>query len=307
MNEGRHFRILFYLLKNDKITAPELAKELEVSARTIYRDIDIMSAAGIPVYMQGGRNGGIYLSEGYQIDKLSLSDAEKAEILLALQGLGAVQYPEVNAILLKLGALFTDKNRDWIEVDLTRWGTEETIRSDKVLFTTLRKAITRQQRIKFEYYNAKSEVSIRTIEPTKLVYRDRAWYLAGYCLKRNEPRVFRLSRMKHTELVEEFFEYSSDKESPLFPLDGDYGSLIHAKLMFDISVTYRLYDAFEDDVMKQVGDKIYIAMELPESEWLYSFLLSFGERVKVLEPISLKENLRKRILSALAQMDDSLL
>jgi len=305
MHDGRHFRILFHLLKNDRVTAPELAKEFEVSVRTIYRDIDTMSAAGIPVYMQGGRNGGIYLSEGYRLDKVSLSDTEQAEILLALQGLGAVQYPGIDAILLKLGALFTDKDRDWIEVDLTRWGTAETIERDKALFSVLRKAITSQRRIRFDYYNAKGEVSARTIEPTKLVYRDRAWYLTGYCLMKSQPRVFRLSRMKHTELTEDSFEHSPDKEAPIFPLDGDYGPLLDVKLVFNASVAYRLYDAFEDDVMERVDDTIQVEMKLPESDWLYSFLMSFGGHVKILEPVSLKENLRKRLLSALAQTEEN--
>lgn len=303
MHEGRHFRILFHLLKHDKVTAPDLAKEFEVSVRTIYRDIDTMSEAGIPVYMQGGRNGGIYLSEGYKLDKVPLSDTEQAEILMALQGIGAIQYPGIDTVLLKLGALFTDHNREWIEVDLTRWGTVETIQRDKVLFAILRKAITSQRRIRFNYYNAKGEMAGRTIEPAKLIYRDRAWYLAGYCLTRGQPRVFRLSRMKNTELTEEHCTYSLNQDTPTFPLDGDYGPLLDVKLAFDASVAYRLYDVFEDEVMVRQNDKIIVAMQLPDSEWLYSFLLSFGEKITILEPKSLRETIKKRILQALNQMD----
>lgn len=111
MHEGRHFRILYILLNNERVTAPELAEEFGVSVRTIYRDIDTMSAAGIPIYMQGGRKGGIYLLEGYRLDKITLSKTEQAEILLALQGLGAVQYPDIDPVLLKLGALFMSQDR----------------------------------------------------------------------------------------------------------------------------------------------------------------------------------------------------
>lgn len=304
MNEGRIFRILLHLLENDRATAPELAAELGVSVRTIYRDIDIMSVSGIPVYMQGGRNGGIYLSEGYQLNKITLSDEEKAEILLALQGLGAVQYPDIDTIILKIGALLTEKNRDWIEVDLTRWGTAETIKRDRALFSILRKAITSQRRIKFEYYNGKGEVSKRIVEPIKLAYRYRAWYLAGYCLIKNQPRVFRLSRMKQAELTNENFNYSPDKVAPIFSLDGDYGSLIDVKLAFDTSVAYRLYDAFENEVMTRKNDKIIISMQLPESEWLYSFLLSFGEKVTILNPENLKKIIKERLLMALTHIDD---
>jgi len=155
MHEGRHFRILYILLNNERVTAPELAEEFGVSVRTIYRDIDTMSAAGIPIYMQGGRKGGIYLLEGYRLDKVTLSKTEQAEILLALQGLGAVQYPDIDPVLLKLGALFMSQDRDWIDVDLTRWGTAETVHRDKELFSILRKAITGLRRIHFEYYSAK--------------------------------------------------------------------------------------------------------------------------------------------------------
>ena len=300
MHDGRHFRILYHLLQNEKVTAPRLAEELGVSIRTIYRDVDTMSAAGIPVYMQGGRNGGICLSEGYRLDKVSLTETEQAEILMGLQGLGAVQYPDVDAILLKLGAMFTDNNRNWIEVDLTRWGTADTIERDKSLFALLRRAITTGQRIRFDYYNAKGEVAVRTGEPTKLVYRDRAWYLAAYCLLREQPRVFRLSRMKHTELTGENFEHTPDKEASIFPLDGNYGTLIGVKLAFDAQMAYRLYDAFEEDVMTHNGDTIIVEMELPQSEWLYSFLLSFGGDVSVLEPRELRDEMKKRLLKALA-------
>lgn len=302
MHEGRHFRILYLLLKNERVTAPELADEFGVSVRTIYRDIDTMSASGIPIYMQGGRNGGIYLLEGYRLDKVTLSKSEQAEILLALQGLGAVRYPGIDTLLLKLGALFAGQDRDWIDVDLSRWGTAETIQRDKELFSILRKAITGLRRIHFIYYSAKGVMTVRTVEPTKLIYRYDAWYLAGYCLMRQEPRVFRLSRMKKTELTEELFEYSPEKEAPYFPPDGDYGPLLNVKLVFNMSVAYRLYDAFEDNVMIRQGDNIIVEMQLTDSEWLYSFLLSFGGNVTILEPENLRLAVKERILQALSKV-----
>lgn len=84
MQEGRLFRIVYYLLDKGRATAPELAKHFEVSVRTIYRDIDILSGAGIPIYAETGRNGGIYLMKGVVLDKTVLSDEEKQEILLAM-------------------------------------------------------------------------------------------------------------------------------------------------------------------------------------------------------------------------------
>lgn len=91
MQEGRLFRIVYYLLDKGRATAPELAKHFEVSVRTIYRDIDILSGAGIPIYAETGRNGGIYLMKGVVLDKTVLSDEEKQEILLAIQSMNCTK------------------------------------------------------------------------------------------------------------------------------------------------------------------------------------------------------------------------
>ena len=80
MQESRLFRIVYYLLDKGRATAPELAEHFEVSVRTIYRDIDTLSGAGIPIYAETGRNGGIYLMKGFVLDKAVLSDEEKQEI-----------------------------------------------------------------------------------------------------------------------------------------------------------------------------------------------------------------------------------
>lgn len=76
MQESRLFRILYYLLDKGQATAPELAEKFEVSVRTIYRDIDAMSSAGIPIYVTTGRNGGIRFLDGHILDKTFFSSGE---------------------------------------------------------------------------------------------------------------------------------------------------------------------------------------------------------------------------------------
>lgn len=122
MQESRLFRILYYLLDKGHATAPELAEKFEVSVRTIYRDVDAISSAGIPIYVTTGRNGGIRFLDDYVLDKSFFSDSEKLEILSSLQSLSAVQYPEVETVLKKLGAIFQIGLTDWIDVDFSRWG-----------------------------------------------------------------------------------------------------------------------------------------------------------------------------------------
>ena len=91
MQENRLFKIVYYLLERGKSTAPELAERFEVSIRTIYRDLDAISAAGIPIYAIQGKGGGISLLQNYVLDKSILSDQEKEKILMALQGLIAIE------------------------------------------------------------------------------------------------------------------------------------------------------------------------------------------------------------------------
>ncbi len=122
MQESRLFRILYYLLDKGQATAPELAEKFEVSVRTIYRDIDAMSSAGIPIYVTTGRNGGIRFLDGHILDKTFFSSGEKQEILSAIQSLSAVQYPDIDNILRKLSAVFQTGLTDWIEIDFFTLG-----------------------------------------------------------------------------------------------------------------------------------------------------------------------------------------
>lgn len=122
MHESRLFKIVYYLLDKGHATAPELAEKFEVSVRTIYRDIDALSGAGIPIYAETGRNGGIYLMKDFVLDKVVLSEEEKEEILTALQSINTIQNIDGSQIIQKLSAMFHLNIENWIEVDFSRWG-----------------------------------------------------------------------------------------------------------------------------------------------------------------------------------------
>lgn len=121
MQESRLFRIVYYLIEKGKSTAPELAQKFEVSARTIYRDIDVISSAGIPIYATQGKNGGIIIDENFTLDRSMLSKKEKEQILSGLQALFVANSNNTNELLTKLGALFHLKTTNWIEVDFSDW------------------------------------------------------------------------------------------------------------------------------------------------------------------------------------------
>lgn len=294
MLESRLFKILYYLLDKGHATAPELAEKFEVSIRTIYRDVDAISSAGIPIYVTTGRNGGIQFLDDYVLNKSFFSDSEKLEILSSLQSLSAVQYPEVDTILNKLGAIFQTSLTDWIDVDFSRWGS--VAESENKLFRQLKQAIFENCEIAFDYHNAAGDSGKRNVYPYKLVYKDKAWYLYAFCLSRNENRLFRLSRIKNLILTEVHFEHKTDicQYHSVFPMPEEIGDLIDLELEFTLDVGYRLFDTLDDATITKHEDGYTVKLTLPENNWLYDFLMSFGNKVTIIRPKSIRQTLKMK-------------
>lgn len=172
------------------MTAKELAQRLGVSTRTIYRDMDTLSLAGIPVYTQKGTGGGIRLLPEFVMNKALVSEAEQNEILSALQGLGAVGAGRPDEVVQKLSAIFNKRAADWLAVDFTGWNGQDGER-----FNCLKSAILRRQVVEFDYYSTYGEKTRRRVEPIQL-WLNHAWYVKAFCLSRQAVRLFRLSRIK---------------------------------------------------------------------------------------------------------------
>lgn len=294
MQESRLFRILYYLLDKGRATAPELAEKFEVSVRTIYRDVDAISSAGIPIYVTTGRNGGIQFLDDYVLNKSFFSDSEKLEILSSLQSLSAVQYPEVDTVLNKLGAIFQIGLTDWIDVDFSRWGS--VAENENRLFRQLKQAILENREITFDYHNSTGNNNRRNVYPYKLVYKDRAWYLYAFCLSRSENRLFRLSRIKNLILTEVHFECKTEtyQYHSLFPKPEEIGNLIDLELEFALDVGYRLFDTLDDTAITQHENGYTVKLTLPENDWLYDFLMSFGNKVTIIQPKSIRQTLKAK-------------
>lgn len=170
MQESRLFKIVYHLLYKGQATALELATKFEVSVRTIYRDIDVLSGAGIPIYTETGRNGGIYLKDNFVLDKVVLSEQEKQEILMGLQSLSIVGSVHEKDILPKLSALFNIHTENWFEVDFSRWGSNS---YDNEKFELLKTAIINHKVIQIIYINSYGVENQRKIKPLKLFYKSK--------------------------------------------------------------------------------------------------------------------------------------
>jgi len=283
---NRLLEIVTMLLNRETVTAKELADRFEVSTRTIYRDIEVLSSAGVPVYTNKGNSGGISLLEDYTLNKALLSKSESEGLLLAIKTMGATSYPEADAILEKIGSIFkSNKAHDWIEVDFEGWSSKV---NEQDRFSKIRDAIINKKVISFDYVNGNGDKSSRSAEPVKLIFNAYTWYLIAYCLKRNSHRMFRLSRIKNVQITNRHF---IEREIPEYEKQATcHALLVDLKLRCDGKVLNRLYDTFDGECISKNNDGSYdLTVTIPEEEWVYGYILSFGKHAEVLEPEHIRE------------------
>ncbi|MCL2083326.1 MAG: YafY family transcriptional regulator [Oscillospiraceae bacterium] len=292
MKINRLLEIVTILLNRESVTAKELADRFGVSSRTIYRDIDALSSAGVPVYTNKGNGGGISLLEDYTFNKAMLSKSESEGLLLTLKAMGATGYPEVNAIIDKIGSIFKGSRvHDWIEVDFEGWSSKT---NERDRFSLVRDAILNSRVIGFDYVNGSGGKSSRVAEPVKLIFNAYTWYLIAFCQKNNEHRMFRLSRIKNVQVTERHF---TKREIQEHEKQMSHIPTVRLKLRCDERVLHRLYDTFDGELIcKNQEGTFDLMVEIPEDEWVYGYILSLGSNAQVLEP----EHIR-RIIKAKAK------
>lgn len=290
MRESRLFRIVYYLLQNGKATAPELAQKFEVSIRTIYRDIDSISSAGIPIYATQGKGGGISILNDYTLDKSLFSEQEQEQMLTALQGMVATAEENSNELLTKLSGLFQINSTNWIEVDFSDWA-HRTPQQDT--FNIIKEAIFQKRVISFCYFSGKGNKEKRNVRPIRLVFKSKSWYLYSFCLLRNDYRFFKLTRIKELEMLSETFtqDFTPTKIEKQIQVENT----VAVKLKFDRQAAFRVYDEFTDSITEDSQGNLYVQIDLPDNEVLYSYVMSFSDSVEVIEPQSIREQMKKRL------------
>lgn len=291
MMQERLFKMVHILMNQKRITAKELAQRLEVSMRTIYRDLDALALAGIPVYASKGAGGGIFIDPDYLLQRSIVSDKEQDEILLGLQILHNSNSMDTSASLEKMQALFHPlKHEDMIQIDFDGWGSSP---QQQERFTFLRNAIMNHQVIHFSYVGNEQKKTHREVEPYALLLKGSAWYLKAWCRLRNTMRTFKLSRMRDLETVDEFFlEQHKENKKVDNNLNHVLGMNIH--LRFKKDMWYRLIDEFEMEEIEEKEDGYYVKVNFPIDAWVYGYLLSYQDGVEVLSPQSLRDELAKQ-------------
>lgn len=290
MQIQRLYAMTHYLLANRMSTAAELAQRFDVSIRTIFRDIDVLSSAGIPVYTLQGTGGGIFIDDNFVLSRATLTIEEQKRILLSLSSFAVTGQEDLRFLLEKLSGLFQNQPSDMIEVDLSRWGRTE---ADQDTFNNILSAISGNRMLSFSYVNMNMVHSDKTVCPIKLLYKSQAWYLKGYCQKKLAYRMYKIHRMSKVKLKETTFdpnELSARESNRIEP-----ASFVMIPLVLKCSATaaHRLYEDFHESQFSLEHGSYILKTEVPDTPWLYGFILSFGSEAEVIEPQSLRSKVRQ--------------
>ncbi|WNS41639.1 YafY family protein [Paenibacillus sp. MMS20-IR301] len=298
MKIDRLLSIVILLLNRPLVQAKELADMFEVSVRTIYRDIDSINNAGIPVVTYQGSGGGIGLMQGYRLDRNVLSQKELADIFNALQSVSSYGGEEHQLLMEKISsvippsqtAAFRSKTTQMI-VDFSPWGLMGPLEQRLSL---LKEALEGNSVVSFEYVSADGRGSKRIVEPYTLVLKGQSWYLYGFCTERRDFRLFKLLRMK--ALVKEQEHYVR-QDIPLKELPWSDGwkepqNTEALTLHFPAWGKHLAEEYFDSEELQPDGSGGYrLTVHYPENDWLLGFLLSFGTALEVLAP----EHIRRRL------------
>lgn len=293
MQISRLFEIVYIILEKGKVSARELAERFEVTTRTIYRDVENLSAAGIPIYMTKGRNGGVSLLPEFVLDKAVLTQHEKDEILSALAGLSATGRDEANGALNKLASLFGDSGYDWIEAEFSGWGWSQGLKDN---FSLLKEAILARRVLAFDYFGSTGEKTSRAVEPLKLVFRGQSWYLYAYCRKRCNDRFFKLSRMEKIFIQNEGFTRKAPERVLLKEQSIPEYKTIAVRFRAFAPISFRIYDEYPHlCIQEEDNGNLIVNTSFPQGEWLYGYFLSYGENIEILEPSELRDDIRRKL------------
>lgn len=290
--------IIIILLNKGNITAQKLADRFDASTRTIYRDIGVLSAAGVPIFTNKGNKGGICLLENYSLNKTLISEDESQSLLFAVKTLQATQYPEIDKILEKVGALFKNSSSvDWVYIDFSSWDSNP---NEYNQFVDIKKSIFEYKVILFDYINSEEKKSRRSVEPIRFIFKGRAWYLWGYCRTRKDFRTFRISRIKNVIITKESFERKKLEVIKNVECCEEPKKVVTLNLKFYPKALYRLYDDFNyEDIIKNDDGSYSVTASLPEDEWVYGYIMSFGCYAEVLEPEHIRKIIEDRMRGTL--------
>ena len=309
MKVDRLVSIIMILLEKKRVSAQELADMFEVSPRTIYRDIEAISMAGIPVYSASGVGGGFEIMPDYKVDKKVFSVDELSALLMGLSSLfHMIRGDEVIHALAKVKSFIPVDRAKEIElkanqicIDLSPWVSN---RNTQSYLEIIKAALQENKVISFKYVDHYGNKTTRAVEPYQLVLKSNHWYFQGYCYNRNDYRLFRLSRMADLQMGTDTF-VPRDYQKPVLDIAEIVETLqIEIKIRIHKSIMDRVLDFCGYEHFTPEDDEYYI-VNFPffDREYYYDMLLSFGDKCECLEPLYVREKMKRKIHNMAAIYD----
>ncbi|TFJ47442.1 transcriptional regulator [Carnobacterium divergens] len=301
MKVERLISIIMILLDKERISAQTLADRFEVSLRTIYRDIDAINMAGIPVRSISGVGGGIEIMPNYKIDRKTFSTNDLSAILMGLSNISnMMQSKELSNALAKVKSFIPANSAKDIElkanqiyIDLSPWMGG---RDAQNYLEMIKKALHEKNNLSFDYADRYGNKTTRLVEPYQLVMKNSHWYVHGYCLKRNDFRLFRLFRMSNLQLEDTFFT-PRDFEKPQLDFTDEVATMVETiQIRIHQSVMDRVLDFCAYEEFSPDGDDHYMVnFPFIENDYYYTILFSFGNKCECLEPQHIRTEMKRRV------------
>lgn len=293
----RLLHLMNILVNNDKVTIKQLSEKLEVSRRTIYRDLETLTIAGFPIVSYPGYGGGITVAEGYRLDKCLLSFEDWVNILTGLNTIKTMGDTEkIEYLIGKIAPqnIETINQQSDIMIDLSQWYDDEM----QNLIVSFRNAISNKQLIFIEYISKMSSTT-RTIEPYKLVFKERDWYVYAYCLLRMDFRLFKLNRISAYEIMVDYF-IPRQVSVPSFALKNELyekGNNAQYRIILEFGLENKefLLQAFGALNFKITDNKGVIDFDTTNLDYALNLVISLQDKVKVISPSILQERVLQTI------------
>jgi predicted DNA-binding transcriptional regulator YafY len=292
MKLDRLLSIVVLLLHRERMTAADLSRRYDVTERTIYRDLDAINLAGVPVIAYPGPGGGFCLDPAYTIDRRLLGLEELGALVSALRGVNAaLEDRTIGAALEKIESLGPrEGSRDLIEdrvvIDLFPWGGREEERRHVKL---IEPAIAERRLISFSYSSYGKKTERRLVEPMTLVFKAYAWYLWAFCRLRGDYRVFKLSRLRDLAIGQERFKRRAASYAP----PPEPSSLAYVDLLVRVGPekAAKAVEWFGAERELEAEGASRFRIRVPEGDWVLDFILGFGPGIEILEPEALRRAL----------------
>jgi len=301
MKIDRIISIIMLLLEREKISATKLAEMFEVTPRTIYRDVETINLAGIPIVAYPGVNGGIGIMEEYKIEKKLFTISDVTSLLMGLGSLHSTMTSEgiLNTTAKIKGLIPQDQiinielKSNQIVIDHTPWIGNRKL---NVNLDEIRTALYENRLISFKYSAQNGKKSERKVEPYRLVLKDSSWYLQCYCITRKDFRTFKVSRIASLEILEDtFVTRNFDYKALEIPPDIKKKKVL-VKLLIDESIKDMMTEfCREENITHSVNGKFIASFPFMEDDYSYGMILRLGDKCEFLEPENIRLELIKRI------------